>query len=141
MPIWPIPDRKDGKRSTPRNSMSLVNINIATKHGVLFHFDGEFNSMDDLVRGTLTGRNYGWLADESEQAMQHVAKIIREDDGQDELGKEFGGSYRKLLAGKEKNIPEEFHGRFESFIATNDELTIQRKYEIAQLLTKSLSGL
>lgn len=103
----PIPERNDGHHLTPRNSMSLVNINIAAEHGVLFHFDGEFNSMEDLVRGTLTGRNYGWLADEAEQAIKHIARIIREDDGKDELGQEFGGSYRRVLAATDQQIPAE----------------------------------
>jgi len=103
----PIPDRKDGQRFTPRNSMSLVNINVAMEHGVLFHFDGEFNSMEDLVRATLTGRNYGWLVGESEQAIRHIAEIIRKDDGKDELGKEFGGSYQRILTATEKDIPAE----------------------------------
>ncbi|MGD8926904.1 MAG: cytochrome c peroxidase, partial [Thioalkalispiraceae bacterium] len=104
----PVPDRKDGNRMTARNSMSLVNISPTTEHEHLFHYDGEFNSMEDLVRGTLTGRNYGWLADESAQAIQHIANIIRSDDGQGELAKEFGGSYQKILTAADKTIPAEF---------------------------------
>ena len=104
----PIPDRKDGQRITPRNSMSLVNINVASKHGVVFHFDGEFNSMEDLVRATLSGRNYGWKANETAQAIKHVADIIRKDDGKNELGKEFGGSYQRILTATDKDIPSEF---------------------------------
>ncbi len=104
----PIPNRKDGLHATPRNSMSLVNINIASQHGVLFHFDGEFNSMEDLVRATLSGRNYGWLADESAQAIKHIANIIRKDDGMDALGQEFGGRYQRILTATDATIPAEF---------------------------------
>ncbi len=103
-----VPDRKDGNHLTPRNSMSLVNISVASKHGILFHFDGQFNSMEDLVRATLSGRNYGWLADESEQAIKHIANIIRSDEGNNDLGKEFGGSYQRVLTGSAKDIPAEF---------------------------------
>jgi len=103
----PIPTRKDGAHNSLRNSMSMVNISIPRDNGTVFHFDGEFNSMKDLVKGTFTGRNFGWLASESEIAIQHLAKIIREDDGKDELGREFGGSYRKVLKGTAKDLPEE----------------------------------
>jgi cytochrome c peroxidase len=105
--VSPIPERNDGDHFTPRNSMSLVNITPADRHDVVFHFDGEFNSMQDLVRGTLAGRNYGWLPDETAQAVRHVAQVIRDDDGQGQLAKEFGGSYRKVLAGTARDIPAE----------------------------------
>lgn len=103
----PIPNRKDGHHFTPRNSMSLVNIAVKGEDA-LFHFDGEFNSMEDLVRATLTGRNYGWLANEGTQAIKHVAKIIREDEGKGDLAREFGGSYTKILTGSDKTISKEF---------------------------------
>ena len=78
------------------------------KPGVVFHFDGEFNSMEDLVRGTLTGRNYGWQAHESQAAIKHIAQIVRNDNGKGVLALEFGGSYRKILTGTEKDIPVKF---------------------------------
>jgi len=104
----PIPARNDGKKTTGRNSMSLVNIMLPPTDAELFHFDGEFNSMEDLVRATLTGRNYGWLAKEHDAAVKHIAAIIRNDDGNGELAKEFGGSYKKILAGKDRSIPAKF---------------------------------
>lgn len=104
----PVPERGDGQHFAPRNSMALVNISVSTAHGVVFHFDGEFNSMEDLVRGTLTGRNYGWLANETNKAVKHIARVIREDDGKGELAKAFGGSYRTVLTSTAKNIPSEF---------------------------------
>ena len=106
----PVPQRTDGAKTSGRNSMSMVNISIPhqTQKEAVFHFDGEFNSMEDLVRGTFTGRNFGWLATEEKLAIQHLAKIIREDDGKGELAKEFGGAYSVILKGTDKNIPEEF---------------------------------
>lgn len=106
--MTPIPDRKDGKATTGRNSMSLVSIMTSRKIGDLFHFDGEFNSMEDLVRATLTGRNYGWLTREHAAAVAHIAKVIRSDDGKGTLAKESGGSYKKVLAGKDKSLPAAF---------------------------------
>lgn len=47
----------------------------------LFHFDGEFADVEDLVVDTLTGRNFGWLPQERHVAMAHVARVIRLDQG------------------------------------------------------------
>jgi cytochrome c peroxidase len=104
----PISERGDGNHFTVRNAMSMVNISPAYKRDVVFHFDGQFNSMEDLVRATLVGRNYGWLPNETAQALRHIAQVIRDDDGKGELAKEFGGSYRKLLTGTAQDIPAEF---------------------------------
>lgn len=107
----PIPDRNDGNNLTGRNSMSMVNISLAPfgrgPAGALFHFDGQFNSMTDLVRATLTGRNYGWLPGEAQEAISHVANVIRQDDGEGELAQEFGGSYKKVLTASAADLPAE----------------------------------
>jgi len=105
----PVPKRNDRAKTSGRNSMALVNISKPheTQTEALFHFDGQFNNMEDLVRGTLTGRNYGWLVTESEQAIRHIAKVIREDDGKGELAQEFGGSYKKILTATDNNISTE----------------------------------
>jgi cytochrome c peroxidase len=103
----PVPAREDGLQHAERNAMSMVNIALPREPGVLFHFDGEFNSLEDLVRGTLSGRNFGWLPDEEQTAIAHVARVIRDDNGTGELAQEFGGSYRKILKGSAKDIPAE----------------------------------
>jgi len=104
----PIPSRNDGNDMTGRNSMSLVNIAVPMKDGHVFHFDGEFNTMEDLVMGTLTGRNYGWKTTEYNVAIKHIANIIRNDDGKGKLANEFGGSYAKIFEGSDKSIPLKF---------------------------------
>lgn len=104
----PIPQRGDGHDVSTRNAMSLVDISIPRDNQTAFHYDGEFTSMEDLVIGTLTARNYGWLASEKATAMQHIARVIREDDGKGELGREYGGSYRKLLSGTAVDIAPQF---------------------------------
>lgn len=102
----PVPRHPGDKdRVTSRNSMSLVNLNIAGMDKHVFHFDGEFSSLQDLVRGTFTGRNFGWQVEETAQAIRHIANVVRQDDGKDELGREFGGSYRDLLSGKDGKLP------------------------------------
>src|SRR5262249_25564697 len=57
-----------------------------------------FPSADGLVRGTLTGRNFGWLPSESAAAIAHIAQIIRDDDGA--TAEEYGlVPYRAALLG------------------------------------------
>ncbi|MDH5660898.1 MAG: hypothetical protein OEY65_07850, partial [Gammaproteobacteria bacterium] len=102
----PVPARDDGANTSNRNAMSMVNIAISRQHGTVFHFDGEFTSMEDLVRATLSGRNYGWQAHEKAIAFKHIANIVRNDDGKDELAQEFGGSYRKVLKGSAKDLSD-----------------------------------
>jgi len=103
----PIPDRGDGLSVTSRNSPPLVNATLERNGIDLFlHFDGEFASIEDLVRETLTGRNFGWLPSEQDQAVAHIARIIREDNGHDDFAQETGGlSYTVLLLGADPKIP------------------------------------
>ena len=104
----PVPAREDGKTVTVRNSPPLVNASLRREFFFL-HFDAEFPTMVDLVIGTLTGRNYGYLPGEEGMAIAHTAKVVREDNGLDNLAAEFGSlSYSVLLTGTDPNIPEEF---------------------------------
>jgi cytochrome c peroxidase len=102
----PVPAREDGHSVTPRNSPTLVGIVVPRSHGHLLHFDGEFPTPADLVVGTLTGRNYGWLPGEEDQAVDHIARVLREDDGTGALARAFGGAYRRVLGGG-LAVPEE----------------------------------
>jgi hypothetical protein len=103
----PIPDRGDGRTHTPRNSPPLVNASLARDEAFFLHFDGEFPTAEDLVVGTFTGRNFGWLPGENAQATAHIARVIREDDGRDTLAAGcYGNSYATILAGAAPDIPE-----------------------------------
>lgn len=103
----PIPAREDGKTHAVRNSQALVNTSIARPLGVMFHFDGEFDSLQNLVEGTLTGRNYGWLPGERSQAIAHIASVIRQDDGTGALAQEFGGAYATVFRATANELPPE----------------------------------
>jgi len=104
----PIPARADGKTHAPRNSPPLVNSTLDRPGGVLLHFDTEFNSMEDLVAATFTGRNFGWLPGERAQAIAHIARVVRGDDGSFDPSGQFSGlSYRILFTGSNPAIPDE----------------------------------
>lgn len=83
----PIPIRADGATVTPRRSPVLVNSTLPRSGPLLLHYDGEFASIEGLVRGTLTGRNFGWLPGETADAVKHIANVIRRDDGTDLFAK------------------------------------------------------
>ena len=104
----PVTARGDGMRIDVRNAMQMVDVVSAQQGSVLLHYDGQFATTADLVRATLTGRNFGWLPREYRQAVAHIAKIIREDDGRGELAQEYGGSYRRVLASADPALPAEF---------------------------------
>ena len=104
----PIPSRPDGKLTAPRNSPPLVNASLDRPGGTLFHFDGEFSTLEDLIVGTFTGRNFGWLPGQKVEAIRHIARVMREDDGKGAIAQQFDGlSYSALFTGANPNIPDE----------------------------------
>lgn len=138
----PVPARDDGQVETPRNSPSLVNASLPRATALLLHFDGEFATIADLVAGTLTGRNYGWLAGERGAAVAHVANVLREDDGSDDLAAGFGAlSYRVLLGGTDDRIPDELRipeaYRIDVASADDEELLAA----VSQLIAAYVEGL
>jgi len=104
----PIPDRGDGRTTTPRNSPPLVDSALPRDTAEFFHFDGEFASLEDLVAATLTGRNFGWLPGERALAVAHIARVIREDDGSDANAQEHDGhAYALTLTAPGNQLPAE----------------------------------
>ncbi len=74
----------------------------------LFHFDGEFSTLEDLIVGTFTGRNFGWLPGQKAEAIRHIARVMREDDGNGAIAQQFDGlSYSVLFTGANPDIPDE----------------------------------
>ncbi|NGY04396.1 cytochrome c peroxidase [Solimonas terrae] len=125
----PVPsraDRGDTATVTARNSPALVNASLPRANALLYHFDGEFTSLEQLVIGTMTGRNYGWLPDEYAQAIAHIAKVIREDNGTGALAIDGGGSYRRVLLGTDPSLPVAFRlpapYRIDVTTASDDEI-------------------
>lgn len=138
----PVPARADGKTVAVRNSPPLVNAALNRPRGVLLHFDAEFNSMEDLVAATFTGRNFGWLPGERAQAVAHIARVVRSDDGTGDLAKEFDGTpFRTLLGGTDVSIPEEFQltSEFRMVIGSATDEEVFRI--VVKLVTTYVTGL
>ncbi len=103
----PIPRNITGFTSTPRNAMQMVG-SLQPRNGPIFlHFDGEFTTPEDLVQSTITGRNFGWSPDQYTQAVAHIARVIREDNGTNAGAITYGCglTYAKIFLGTDPNIP------------------------------------
>jgi hypothetical protein len=100
-PRSPVPDIGDGRTATTRNAMPLVDALLPRGTTPLFlHFDGQFATAQDLITGTLTGRNFGWTPAQYQTAIHHIANIIRNDDGSGALAQQYGGwSYAEVFKG------------------------------------------
>ena len=102
----PLPVSQNGFDTTPRNSMQMVNTFRIDGGTQFLHFDGEFASGEDLVVGTMTGRNFGWTPADYNTAIHHIANVIRNDDGSDQLAadRSNGLSYGILFKGTDPRI-------------------------------------
>ena len=103
----PMPRPMNGFTSTPRNAMQMVG-SLQTHDGPTFlHFDGQFTTPEDLVKSTLTGRNFGWGATQTQQAIAHIAAVIRGDNGKNVPAQEYGCnlSYATIFLGTDPSIP------------------------------------
>ncbi len=136
----PIPAREDGKITAQRNAPALVNASLSRKN-FLLHFDGEFKTLTDLVKGTFTGRNFGWLPTERLQAIAHIAHIIRDDNGSGALAQEFGGPYRVVLKGTDPSLPPELRlpKKFRLDVATASDAKILKT--VARLVAAYVASL
>ena len=77
----------DPRREGLRNAPTILDSGLMPR----LHFDGEFGSLEDLVKGTLAGRPMGWLPGEEDQAFDRVYEIILKDGAE---GRDQAGSYR-----------------------------------------------
>ncbi len=138
----PLPVRADGKTVAVRNSPPLVNSALDRPGGVLFHFDAEFNSMEELVAATFTGRNFGWLPGERAEAVAHIARVVRSDDGTGDLAKEFDGTpFRTLFGGTDASIPQEFR-LMPEFRTMIDSATDQEVFDaVVKVVAAYVNGL
>jgi cytochrome c peroxidase len=105
----PLPFHQNGFTTTPRNAMQMVGSFRQDGGAQYLHFDGEFASGSDLVISTLTGRNFGWSTRDYATAVHHVATVIRQDNGSDQLAadRSNGLSYGILFKGTDARIPSD----------------------------------
>jgi len=69
---------EDPRRDALRNAPTIFDVGEMP----LLHFDGEFTSLEDLAKGTLTGRSLGWLPGEEQKASERVQRVVISDGGE-----------------------------------------------------------
>jgi cytochrome c peroxidase len=80
----------DPRRDELRNSPTLFDVAKMPR----LHFDGEFSSLEALVKGTLSGRPMGWLPGEEQEALEQIYRVVISDSGE---GERRGTTYKELF--------------------------------------------
>ena len=114
----PFPTAVMAGTSRSRNAPAFVDSLLPREGGVFLHFDGQFTTIEDLVRDSFTGRNFGWLPSEAGVAIAHFAHVLRDDDGTDLGGVMGGGRYGDVF--RSDALPAQFH--LDTKTATDREL-------------------
>lgn len=83
------------ERETLRNTPTLLDIADMP----LLHFDGEFSSPEEQARKTIVGRNFGWLPNERQIALDQAYSIVQADS---EYAQAFKDAYKVTLASLSK---------------------------------------
>ena len=139
----PIPLPMNGFTTTPRNAMQMVGSLQSRTVPTFLHFDGQFSDPVDLVKSTITGRNFGWGPTQFAEAEAHIAKVIREDNGVNVPAQEYGEnlSYAVIFLGTQPGIPKDVllppQYRLDVTAATDDQIVT----DIAQLIAQYTYGL
>ncbi len=139
----PLPLPMGGFTNTPRNAMQMVNSLEPHAGPTFLHFDGQFTDPVDLVQTTLTGRNFGWAPDQYQQAVAHIADVIRGDNGINTPAAEYGCnlSYSTIFLGTDPSIPADclLPAKYRLNVATATDEQILN--DIAQLISQYMYGL
>ena len=73
-----LPFREDDpRRLMVRNSPTILDAGEMSR----LHYDGEFSSLEELVKGTFAGRPMGWLPGEEEKAYDQMRAVVLNDAG------------------------------------------------------------
>jgi hypothetical protein len=136
----PLPLPMNGFTTTPRNAMQMVGSLQPRTVPTFLHFDGQFSDPADLVKETLTGRNFGWGPTQYQQAIAHIADVIRQDNGLNTPASEYGcnRSYAVIFLGTDPTIPAVCHlpaqDRLDVSTATDDAIVNGISHLIAQYM-------
>ena len=82
---WVSSRAQDRRRLGLRNSPTLFDVTEMPR----LHHDGEFGSLEELVRGTISGRPMGWLPGEEKQAFERARAVVLNDAGAEAYRNQF----------------------------------------------------
>jgi cytochrome c peroxidase len=82
---WVSSRTQDRRRLGLRNSPTIFDAAEAPR----LHHDGEFGSLEELVKGTISGRPMGWLPGEEAQAFERARAVILNGGGSEAYRDQF----------------------------------------------------
>src|SRR5262244_2392069 len=82
---WVSSRAQDRRRLGLRNSPTIFDVAEAPR----LHHDGEFGSLEELVKGTISGRPMGWLPGEEARAFERARAVILKDGGAEAYRNQF----------------------------------------------------
>lgn len=86
---WVSSRAQDRRRLGLRNSPTIFDVAEMPR----LHHDGEFGSLEELVRGTISGRPMGWLPGEEAQAFERARFVILDDGGAESYRNQFKAAF------------------------------------------------
>ena len=93
--------------------------------------------------GTMTGRNFGWVPAEYAQALAHIARVIREDDGSGQLAADRldGLSYAVIFKGTDSRITSDMRLPASERLDVRRQATCRFVNEVALCITTYMKDL
>lgn len=139
----PLPRPINGFTTTPRNAMQIVGSLQPHSGPTFLHFDGQFNDPADLVTATLTGLEFGWAPDQYQQAVAHIAQVIRQDNGNNLPAATYGCGlpYSVIFQGTDPTIPADCRMPAEyrlNVVTASDQDIVN---DVSQIIAQYMDGL
>lgn len=85
---WVSSRNEDPRRLGLRNAPTIFDVADMPR----LHYDGEFDSLESLVKGTISGRPMGWLPGEESEAFDNARAVVLKEKAHDS-----GVAYRELF--------------------------------------------
>ncbi len=79
---WVSSRTGDQRRLGLRNAPTILDVAKMPQ----LHYDGEFSSLEALVKGTISGRPMGWMPGEETEAFNHARSVVLNDKGMTPAG-------------------------------------------------------
>src|SRR5262245_6640586 len=86
---WVSSRTQDRRRLGLRNAPTIFDVAEAPR----LHHDGEFGSLEELVKGTISGRSTGWLPGEESRAFEHARVVVLNDNGAEPYRNQFKAAF------------------------------------------------
>lgn len=142
---WLSTRSQDPRRLALRNSPTIFDAAQMPR----LHYDGEFASLEDLVKGTLSGRVLGWLPGEEAQAFERARTVVLNDKGEgvaaegtyrDQFKKAFGVELEKLNRDETVTLVAKAVADYCRTLNTRQDSAYDRFVELNKLERQPASG-